>query len=113
MCLIELIDLKWYLKLLQYGGKSCRGDGRGNGGGWGSWGDSINHQNSFEEKKALLEELERGGVEGVEDMAVEKCPACGVAWIEQLLNRSRWTTSFTLQIQLFFSHQLSADQKLI
>ena len=66
-------------------------------------GESINHQNSFEEKKALLEELERGGVEGVEDMAVEKCPACGVAWIEQLLNRSRWTTSFTLQIQLFFT----------
>ena len=52
-------------------------------------GDPMNHQNSFEEKKAMLEEMERAGVEGVEDMAVEKCPACGVAWIEQLSNRSR------------------------
>ena len=47
--------------------------------------------NSFEEKKVTLEELERAGVEGVEEMVVEKCPACGFAWIDQLPSlRSRW-----------------------
>ena len=48
-------------------------------------------ENSFEGKKAMLVELERAGVEGVEDMMVEKCPACGFAWIDQLPGfRSRW-----------------------
>ena len=55
----------------------------------GAIGGERTHQDLFEEKKAMLEELERAGVEGVEDMAVEKCLACGFAWIEQLLNRSR------------------------
>ena len=60
-------------------------------------GESMHHQDSFEEQKTKLEELERAGVEGVEDMAVEKCPACGVAWIEQLLNRSRYILFKALQ----------------
>ena len=55
----------------------------------GAIGGERTHQDLFEEKKAMLEELERAGVEGVEDMAVEKCLTCGFAWIEQLLNRSR------------------------
>ena len=49
------------------------------------------HVNSFEEKKEMLVEREGAGVEGVEDMVVEKCPACGFAWIDQLSgSRSRW-----------------------
>ena len=54
-------------------------------------GELIQERDSFEEKKATLEELEKAGVEGVEDMVVEKCPACGIAWIDQLPSfRSRW-----------------------
>ena len=50
---------------------------------------AIGGEDSFEEKKKKLEELERDEVEGVEDMAVMKCLACGFAWIEHL-NHSRW-----------------------
>ena len=50
---------------------------------------AIGGEDSFEEKKKHLEELERDEVEGVEDMAVMKCLSCGFAWIEYL-NHSRW-----------------------
>ena len=50
---------------------------------------AIGGEDSFEEKKKKLEELERDEVEGVEDMAVMKCLGCGFAWIEHL-NHSRW-----------------------
>ena len=50
---------------------------------------AIGGEDSFEEKKKELEELERDEVKGVEDMAVMKCLGCGFAWIEHL-NHSRW-----------------------
>merc|ERR1719348_2950682 len=40
----------------------------------------------------MLVELETAGVEGVEDMAVQKCPGCGIAWIEHLCNQFRTAT---------------------
>ena len=49
----------------------------------------VVHQDPFEEKKDMLVELDTAGVEGVEDMVVQKCPACGVAWIEHLWNQSK------------------------
>ena len=49
---------------------------------------AMEREDSFEEKKATLQELEMAGVKGVEDMAVVKCLACGFAWIE-FLNHSR------------------------
>ena len=57
---------------------------------------AIGGEDSFEEKKKTLEELERAEVKVVEDMAVMKCLGCGFAWIEHL-NHSRWIkVSFTL-----------------
>merc|ERR1719193_1956555 len=52
----------------------------------------VVYRDPFEERKDFLVELESAGVEGVEDMAVEKCLACGFAWIEQPLNRSKIAT---------------------
>ena len=52
-------------------------------------GQLVVYRDPFEERKDFLVELQSAGVEGVEDMAVEKCLACGFAWIEQLLNCSR------------------------
>ena len=49
---------------------------------------AIGGEDSFEEKKKTLEELERAEVKVVEDMAVMKCLGCGFAWIEYL-NHSR------------------------
>ena len=50
---------------------------------------AIGGEDSFEEKKKTLEELERAEVKVVEDRAVMKCLGCGFAWIEHL-NHSRW-----------------------
>ena len=52
----------------------------------GAVGEEREHQNSFEGTKEFLENLEKAGVEGVEEMAIVTCLACGVAWIEQLPN---------------------------
>ena len=60
----------------------------------------VVYRDPFEERKDFLVELESAGVEGVEDMAVEKCPACGQAWIEQLLKQSRCTEDDSI---LFYS----------
>ena len=59
-----------------------------NGGAVG--GELVVKQDPFEEKKDMLVELETAGVEGVEDMAVQKCPGCGIAWIEHLCNQFRF-----------------------
>ena len=72
---------------------------------------AIGGEDSFEEKKKTLEELERAEVKVVEDMAVMKCLSCGFAWIEYL-NHSRWIKEKFLHCIMYLFRNAICPQTL-